>query len=480
MVSADMASNVIGEGTYGCVHKPPMKCNNKTRRNKDNVSKLMTDFNAEKEMREFKLIGLADKEKNVYLGKPKKCKVDRILGNIQSISKCTGRFKAEDIDNYSLLMMKYGGQNLEQFGNEVVTWRKTPENRDKIELFWLECVRLFYGLKLFHDNDIVHHDLKHQNIVYDQTTNRINYIDFGFMTKKSRIINLAGKSRYEWGDNLHWSFPMENIYWNKHNYLLAINNVKQSGAANMDQMDMYKEFTSSLAQASGYFFTSIFPLKLPQTMRYNLINKTVRDSFENVIEFEKDDYNRFIDKSIDTIDSYGVGFALLYVLNRSKHLLSIAFAAMLYDLFTIDMINPKVFLRQTPDQLLVKYENILAISGLLEKHKKHIENHLLTNKISPEMRIMNEIADEPIDISRMDFSDKNIELVRECPEGKEFNPLTKRCIKVCKTRYVRNPDFKCVLDKTQPKIRKTRKPRKSNSKSRSKSTTRSVSITKSK
>lgn len=445
MVSADMVSNVIGRGSYGCVHKPPMKCNNNTRRSKDDVSKLMTDSNAEKEMKEFKLIGLADKEEKIYLGKPKKCKVDRILSNIQSISKCAGMFKPEDMDNYSLLVMKYGGQNLEQFGNEVLTWRKTPENCDKIELFWLECVRLFYGLKLFHDTDIVHHDLKQQNIVYDQNTNRINYIDFGFMIKKSTIIKLAERSHYEWGNNHHWSFPMENVYWNKRNYMMALNNINQS-----DTTDEYKEFANSITTACGYYFTSIFPLKLSQEMRSNLISKTIAASFENLLGAEKDEYDRFIDKSIDTFDTYGVGFALLYVLNRSKHLLSIAFAAMLYDMFTIDMINPRVFLRLTPDQLLAKYENILTTSGLLEKHKKHIENHLLANKISPEMRIMNEIADEPINISHMDFSGKNIELVRDCPEGKEFNPLTKRCIKVCKPRYVRNPSFKCVRNKTPP------------------------------
>jgi serine/threonine protein kinase len=432
-----------------------MKCNNKTRRNKDDVSKLMTDSNAKKELTEFNIIGLADKNKKVYLGKPSKCKVDKILSNIQSISQCSRRFKGEDIDNYSLLMMKYGGQNLEQFGDEVVTWVKTVRNRSRIELFWLECVRLFYGLKLFCDNDIVHHDLKHQNIVYDEHTNRINFIDFGFMTKKSKVISAAKNSRYDLGIKHHWSFPMENIYWNKFTYLLACdkisrNNVKQSGAANVDQMDMYKEYTSSLTQSCGYFFTSIFPIKTSITTHYKLINKIALASFENVIEFEKDDYDRFINKTIDTVDTYGLGFALLYVLNRSKHLLPMMFSAMLYDLFTIDMINPRVFLRQTPDQLLAKYEHILTTSGFLEKHKKHIENHLLVNKISPEMRIMNEIADEPIDISHMDFSNKNIELVKNCPEGKEFNSLTKRCIKVCKPGYDRNPAFKCVRNKTPP------------------------------
>jgi len=105
MPSDDVESQVIGEGTYGCVHKPPMKCKNKTRKNNtSSISKLMTDTNASNELREFKLISSADKKKQLYLGKPSKCKADRVLSNIQSISKCSGRFNPKMIDDYSLLM----------------------------------------------------------------------------------------------------------------------------------------------------------------------------------------------------------------------------------------------------------------------------------------------------------------------------------------------------------------------------------------
>ena len=42
---------------------------------------------------------------------------------------------------------------------------------------------------------------------------------------------------------------------------------------------------------------------------------------------------------------------------------------------------------------------------------------------------------------------ENIEIVRDCPAGKEFNPLTKRCVKTCKSSQVRNPNFRCVKAK---------------------------------
>lgn len=470
MMGDDTETHVIGEGTYGCVHKPPMKCKNKTRKNNtSSISKLMTSSNANKELREFKLITSADKKKQLYLGKPSKCKVDKVSGNIQSISKCSGNFSPKMIDEYSLLIMKYGGQDLEQFGNEVSNWTKSNDNVDKIELFWLECVRLFYGLKVFQENGIVHHDLKQQNIVYNQKTNRINFIDFGFMTKKNTILDLAEQSKYWLGDKNHWSFPLENVYWNKRTYLAAITDV------NTDTNGTYTEFAHGVVNSCRYFFTSILPVNSDNTKYDKLTQRAILASFENVIEFEKDEYDYFINKSIDTIDTYGLGIALTYVLNRSKHLLPDELVKKLRDFFINDMLNPKVFLRLTPDQLLASYEDILTNSGFLEKHKLHIENHLIENKLSKRSKIVNTLKKSGFLIKPPGFSRTEIEIVRDCPDGKEFNPLTKRCIKVCKPRYVRNPNFKCVLDKSQPK---TRKPRKINPQSQAK--TRSLSKSKSK
>jgi serine/threonine protein kinase len=436
----DKPSDVIGEGTYGCAHRPPMKCQNEPPRNKTDISKLMTSANAMKELNEFALIDAADKRKQFYLGKPSKCQPDRILSNIRSISKCpSGRFDPAKIDDYSLLVMAYGGQDLEQFGEEVRTWSKTKEHVDAIELFWLEAVRLFYGLKVLHDNNVVHHDLKQQNIVYDQTTNRANLIDFGFMEKKSTRIYAAKMSASWLGNKHHWSFPFEAVYWNKADYMAAARRGKSESA--------YKAFAKSVAQNCGYFFISTLPVRFKKMHQNNAVKMMTTAAFQNVLVFEPTDeaYDRFIDKSIDSVDSYGLGIALIFLLQRSKHLLSDEFYRNLTDI-VVDMLSPGVFLRSTPEQLLAKYEDILTTSGLLEKHNKHIENHLIADKVSAEMKVAAEIADSTAEvvIAPTDGLLHNTEIVRDCPVGKEFNPLTKRCVNVCKSGQVRNPDFKCV------------------------------------
>jgi hypothetical protein len=436
----DSPSKFIGEGTFGCVHKPPMECRVKTHRSKNDISKLMTSVNAIKELNEFALIDSADKEKQFYLGKPSKCKPDRILSNMQSISNCpSGKFAPERIDNYSLLVMKYGGQDLAIFGEEVHTWTNTKEHVDAIELFWLEAVRLFYGLKVLHDNDVLHHDIKQQNIVYNQATNRANFIDFGFMEKKSVRISDAKRSKSWLGNQHHWSFPLEAVYWNKKDYMKVATNGKTQKA--------FKSFAQSVANNCGYFFISCLPPGISNAKTDKTIEKATKHAFRNVLAFEPTDevYDRFIDKSIDSVDTFGLGIALMFVLQRSKHLLSPDFLKNLGGLFTAYMLNRNVFLRSTPEQLLAQYEDILTTSGLLEKHNKHIENHLIANKVSPEMKVAEAIADSsfvaPVAVT------ENIEIVRDCPAGKEFNPLTKRCVNICKPGYARNPAAKCVRDK---------------------------------
>ena len=437
----DSGANVIGEGTFGCAHKPSMMCRDKTHRNANEISKLMTSVNAIKELKEFALIDAADKEKQFYLGKPRKCEVARILSNIRSIRNCpSGRFEPEKIDNYSLLVMNYGGKDLDIFGEEVATWTKTKEHVDAIELFWLEVVRLFYGLKVLHDNNVLHHDIKQQNIVYDQATNRVNLIDFGFMEKKSTRI-YASKIEANWlGNKHHWSFPLEAVYWNKDIYMLAASARGKSKKA-------YREFAESVADNCGYFFTSVIHFNANKSKIDKVAAVGTRNAFSNVLEFEPNDesYNRFIDKSIDSVDTYGLGIALMFVLHRSKHLLSAEFYKNVMNI-GVNMLEGRVFLRSTPEQLLAQYEDLLTNSGLLEKHNKHIENHLIANGVSREMKVAEEIADNSSFVVPLAVTE-NIEIVRDCPAGKEFNPLTKRCVKVCGPGRVRNPNFRCVKDR---------------------------------
>jgi hypothetical protein len=48
--------------------------------------------------------------------------------------------------------------------------------------------------------------------------------------------------------------------------------------------------------------------------------------------------------------------------------------------------------------------------------------------------------------SKSSKSSKSLKSEKKCPDGKERNPKTHRCIKKCKSGYVRDKDFKCVKE----------------------------------
>ena len=61
-------------------------------------------------------------------------------------------------------------------------------NHDTLKTFLTATLKLIRGLAFFRDNDIIHKDIKLQNIVYNISTNVIKFIDYGLATKLSTFI----------------------------------------------------------------------------------------------------------------------------------------------------------------------------------------------------------------------------------------------------------------------------------------------------
>ena len=433
---------VIGKGSYGCVHKPPMKCKRATRK-KGTVSKLMTRPNATNEMSEFGYIDRADKKKTTYLGKPTICEIEEITANRLAADRCqSSKYDSSQLDKYALLVMKDGGQDLEQFADHVYkNWANTPNNTKKIELFWLEISRLFYGLTVFNDNGLMHHDLKPQNIVYNSSTNRLNYIDFGFMTRKSDIVQMAKTSQY-WSSRPHWSFPWENPLLNRDAYTTAVNKNSKNNIA------YYKKISKNLWTTYSVLFQQILPVD-KNAIRSAMGPDMINSYLVMLSECEHTDYDKFLNKSVDTTDSYGVGIALLYVLNRTGKFISVELFAKLASLFT-NMISPALYARHNVDALSAQYETIMRESGLLDKHKRQYVNHILTkgNQLPTSViSFTQKIVKTNNTPNPIQMTPEALSISPICQDGKEYNPVSKRCVKKCNSGYKRSEKFRCVKDK---------------------------------
>ena len=430
---------VVGEGTYGCVHKPPMKCKSENIIKDPTIaSKLMQDEDARSEMTEFKLVENADTNKLFHLGKPSRCKVDNTDSNKKAMTKCTNSsFQPEKIDQYSLLLIKYGGLDLDKYGKKVKEFSMNAVNRRNVENFWLDISRIIYGLKIFNDRGVVHHDVKQQNIVYNEDTGRANFIDFGLMTTKTKIQTESAISDYGFGI-LHWSFPPEMDLLNVNKFSNAIRGQQSK--------DAYCNATNkNLVEKHKYLYHCIIDESAESQQYRDMLQIHLTDFYQMVKSLKKTDYKKFVNKCIDTIDVYGAGIALLYVLHRSKRFLEIELYNELKTLF-LSMVNHNVFLRITPNELVTRYENIILHSGLLEKYNMHFDNHLLAEGPPIPVEVAQNIE---ADVNRtLSMTPKEQDqfiksVLITCPDGKEYNSKTKRCNKNCKPGYARDDKFKC-------------------------------------
>ena len=310
-------------------------------------------------------------------------------------------------------------------------------NRRNVENFWLDISRIIYGLKIFNDRGVVHHDVKQQNIVYNEDTGRANFIDFGLMTTKNKIKTEAANSVYGFGI-LHWSFPpeMDLLNVNKYNDTIRGSNTK----------DAYCSATNKiLVEKHKYLYNCIIDESAESQQYRDMLQIHLTDFYQMVKSLKKADYKKFVDKCIDSIDVYGAGIALLYVLHRSKRFMDIKLYNELKTLF-LSMVNHNVFLRITPNELVTRYENILLHSGLLEKYNMHFDNHLLAEGAPIPVEVAQNIqadVNRTLSMTPKEQDEFIKSVVIKCPDGKEYNPTTKRCNKNCKPGYIRTDKFKC-------------------------------------
>ena len=138
-----MTKEVIGEGAYGCVHKPSIHCKKKPNNNFDYtnyVSKLMRNEHAIDELNEFVVIKKNDPNNEYHLGTPEICNpyIDE-KGVKESIAKCKHidvNKVVNDPDNYKLLLLKYGGPDLSAFCKDHIQDYMKTDKDNKSDKFW--------------------------------------------------------------------------------------------------------------------------------------------------------------------------------------------------------------------------------------------------------------------------------------------------------------------------------------------------------
>ena len=376
---------VIGEGSYGCVQDPSLHCVHIPKPNFDYngyVSKLMKTKRAEEELAEFVKFHRYDPTDEYHLGTPIMCKPDLqeegVMSDVEKCKKLAPDVKANP-NNFDLLVMKYGGPDLKVFCKSKITEFLKTKKEEKSDKFWLEVHHLIKGLQFFRDSGIVHNDLKPQNILFDAQTNKLSFIDFGLMQTKKEIIKTSKINKNN-QTVFHWSYPLDCGFMDYDNY-----NKYRLGTTNGYRKLVKEELIGMLVSGSKKN-TLELNLKRPEAFElfFSYINPTgkdmstdakyafVEDFFDGLDEMVKLNYDDYLDDAIDSIDVYGLGFTLQYILNCFKR-----HNAVSQDFFNYASSLFSTMYDSNPDnrelniyELLDEYENILLGTGLLTRLNK--------------------------------------------------------------------------------------------------------------
>ena len=354
----------VAQGSYGCVHRPSLFCNPPHHPDyTGKVSKVMTTKNMNQELKEYVLIARADPKNNFYLGKPETCPLGINPINRPPIEKCKmGKDIVQKPQDYSLILMKDGGTNWDEFADRMSHLPVNRQNTERMETFWVEARRMIYGVKAFIAHGIMHHDLKAQNIVYNEPTGRSNFIDFGLMEDIRETEAACSHNQYKFAV-YHWSYPFETSLLNKPQFNQF---AKASRAVRNTFITDFVKGYNDPKNKRGDFVRTFFreagiQNKADRNELLRMYQTFVMDKVPNVR------YKDFLDVYFSKMDVYGLGLSMMYVLTRTQKFTP-EFAEKALPLFFYTL-SPDPFMRYSIDQLLQEYDRILVDTGLAKKYK---------------------------------------------------------------------------------------------------------------
>jgi hypothetical protein len=174
---------LLGQGTYGCVYRPPLKCQDESHYDEkyvNDVMKVAKEHEIDGELAVSAIVRALDPKGQYFLPlRDEFCPIDTTeLVKSGCKLKISPRLKG--------YFSPYGGPTLEKYMEKSV-----PE----ITTLWSWIIHLFEGLNLLHKNHVVHMDIKNANIVIDHNIPKL--IDFGisFHTYQYDDISFTGYYR---------------------------------------------------------------------------------------------------------------------------------------------------------------------------------------------------------------------------------------------------------------------------------------------
>lgn len=201
---------LIGEGSYGCVSRPSLTCQDRPFMDYENkVSKLMTKRHARRELHDYETVLNIPGIKEYLIPKPHICKPNDNSAFREFLSHCSrSNLKKPDV-KLRLLILEDGGIALED------VFMLLPQmSLEDFKLFVCSWGKIIDAVCFLASHKIMHHDLKLGNIVYNLQTGILKFIDFGKVKTMSDFISISTHDQNQEGASW-FNYPVETECTNK-------------------------------------------------------------------------------------------------------------------------------------------------------------------------------------------------------------------------------------------------------------------------
>lgn len=219
-------NKLIGQGGFGCIYYPGFTCNGETSKNKNLVSKLQVDDNDSKnEVKMGKFVMKIKNYRQFFSPIVKACQVNLNAIDKKNIGQCDVVDKHSD-SKFILSYNRYiNGSHLDKYIDGF-----------KKDLFVIAIINTYYylinSLQILNKNDIIHFDIKGDNILHDSVP---IIIDFGLSIKISDITvsNLLGLRQY------FYTYATDYYIWTPEIHFISyivLHNVSDEALFNLDTL----------------------------------------------------------------------------------------------------------------------------------------------------------------------------------------------------------------------------------------------------
>jgi len=375
---------VIGQGSFGCVHRPSLKCETTDLIDYTNkISKLLIKKEADKEIKQYEKMDKVDPDKKYSLDKPIKCKLKNSETNIKQVKLCDNPDKFLNNNDIRLLIMDYGGFNLSDLLKTELPKKSKEEKIIMCEKIIIYLYNVFEAIKLFNKKKVTHRDIKSENIVMNFEEKKISVIDFGIMDNYNNCKKQAKTNTYRYG-MIWWSIPP---------YALFINNNSFDDVKTIKQRNnWFNEFIKLHGIESGQQMKTFYN----RISRNNLLdisvvkNILINDLNQTMNTINNFSHDKYLNSVLPLLDIHNLGTTVLHVLTYAKlYIKNDYLIEQLKDL-GLKMISFNVFNHIRINEASNSYKKILEKSGLLEKYNFIIKDDEIKQKQLTYTQIVNE------------------------------------------------------------------------------------------